>query len=130
MGEKAELSVFWNDYPTPDGTAIRDYVHVQDLAEAHILALNYLRLDGKSDFFNLGSGVGYSVLEVIETAEKITGRPVPVQIASRRKGDPAKLIADASKAQAVLGWVPIMSDLPAILRSQWLWRQKQPHGYE
>ena len=101
-----------------------------DLAEAHILALNYLRRDGESDFFNLGSGVGHSVLEVIETVEKITGRSVPIRIESRRKGDPAKLIADASKAQVDLGWAPTMSDLPTILRSQWLWRQKHPHGYE
>jgi UDP-glucose 4-epimerase len=130
MGEKAELSVFGNDYPTPDGTTIRDYVHVHDLAEAHILALDYLRLGGESDFFNLGSGVGYSVLEVIETAQKVTGRAVPIRIEARRQGDPAKLVAEASKAKAVLGWDPTMSDLPTILRSQWLWRQKYPHGYE
>jgi UDP-glucose 4-epimerase len=128
-GEKAELSVFGDDYPTPDGTAIRDYVHVSDLAEAHILALDYLRLGGDSDFINLGTGHGYSVLEVIENARQVTGRPIPMRIQARRKGDPARLVADATKAQKVLGWDPEMSDLPAILRSQWEWRQKHPRGY-
>ena len=128
LGEQAELSVFGNDYPTPDGTAIRDYVHVSDLAEAHILALDYLRLGGTSDFFNLGSGVGYSILEVIDTARKVTECPIPIRIEGRRKGDPVKLVADAKKARAVLGWDPKMSDLPTILRSQW--RQKHPRGYD
>jgi UDP-glucose 4-epimerase len=130
MGEKAELSVFGTDYPTPDGTAIRDYVHVSDLAEAHILALDYLRLGGDSDFINLGTGYGYSVLEVIENARKVTGHPIPTRIEGRREGDPAKLVADATKAQKVLGWNPEMSDLPTILRSQWEWRQKYPRGYD
>jgi UDP-glucose 4-epimerase len=130
LGEKAELSIFGNDYPTPDGTAIRDYVHVSDLAEAHILALDYLRLGGESDFINLGSGVGYSVLEVIETARNVTGCPIPIRIEARRMGDPIKLVADAKKAKAVLGWDARRSDLPTILRSQWAWRQKHPHGYD
>jgi UDP-glucose 4-epimerase len=130
LGQKAELSVFGDDYPTPDGTAIRDYVHVSDLAEAHILALDYLRLGGTSDFINLGTGHGYSVLEVIETARKVTGCPIPIRIEARREGDPAKLVADAKKAQAVLGWdSTMMSDLPTIVRSQWEWSQKHPHGY-
>ena len=130
LGDKAELSVFGNDYPTPDGTAIRDYVHVSDLAEAHILALDYLRLGGKSDFINLGSGVGYSVLEVIETARKVTGCPIQIRFEARREGDPIKLVADAKKARAVLGWDPKVSDLTSILRSQWEWRRKHPHGYD
>jgi UDP-glucose 4-epimerase len=130
LGEKAELPIFGNDYPTPDGTAIRDYVHVSDLAEAHILALDYLRLGGESDFINLGSGVGYSVLEVIETARNVTGCPIPIRIEARRMGDPIKLVADAKKAKAVLGWDARRSDLPTILRSQWAWRQKHPHGYD
>ena len=129
LGEIAELSVFGNDYPTPDGTAIRDYVHVRDLAEAHILALDYLRLGGESDFINLGTGTGYSVLEVIESARKVTSRAIPIRFEPRRKGDPAKLVADAAKARTVLGWDPTLSSLPAILRSQWAWRQKHPHGY-
>lgn len=129
LGERAELSVFGDDYPTPDGTAIRDYVHVSDLAEAHILALDYLRLGGNSDFINLGTGHGYSVLEVIETGRKVTGHPIPTRIEPRRAGDPPRLVADATKAQKVLGWNPAMSDLSSILRSQWEWRQKHPRGY-
>jgi UDP-glucose 4-epimerase len=128
-GEKSELSVFGKNYPTPDGTCIRDYVHVTDLAEAHISALDYLRQGGKSDFINLGTGHGYSVLEVIECARKVTGRPIPMRIEGPRPGDPARLVADATKAQKVLGWKATMSDLPSILRSQWEWREKHPHGY-
>lgn len=126
LGEKTEVSVFGNDYATPDGTAIRDYVHVDDLAEAHILALQYLRLGGASDFFNLGSGTGYSVLEVIETARKITGRAIPIRMEPRRDGDPVTLVAEAKKARAVLGWNPQVSDLVTILQTQWQWLQKHP----
>jgi UDP-glucose 4-epimerase len=129
LGEKADVSVFGTDYPTPDGTAIRDYVHVIDLAEAHISALEYLRGGGKSDFINLGTGEGHSVLEVIESARKVTGQPIPVRTAGRRAGDPPKLVADATKAQKVLGWKAAQSDLPAILKSQWEWRRKHPRGY-
>jgi UDP-glucose 4-epimerase len=128
-GESQELAVFGNNYPTPDGTAIRDYVHVNDLAEAHIRALDYLEQTGKSDFFNLGTGHGYSVLEVIESARKVTGSPIPIRMAEPRPGDPPRLVADAAKAQAVLGWNAAMSDLPSILRSQWEWRRKHPRGY-
>jgi UDP-glucose 4-epimerase len=130
LGEKAELSVFGNDYPTPDGTAIRDFVHVSDLAEAHILALDYLRLGGECSFINLGSGTGYSVQEVIETARKVTGRPIPTRIEKRREGDPTELVADTKKARVALAWNPTFSDLPTILRSQWAWRQKHPRGYD
>lgn len=129
MGERAQVSVFGTDYPTPDGTAIRDYVHVTDLADAHIAALEHLRKGGKSDFINLGTGDGYSVLEVIEATRKVTGAPIPVRKEPRRPGDPAKLVADARKAKAVLGWTPQMSDLASILRSQWEWRKKFPKGY-
>jgi UDP-glucose-4-epimerase GalE len=118
-GTTAELSVFGNDYPTPDGTAIRDYVHVTDLAEAHILSLDYLGRGGKSDFLNLGTGDGYSVMEVIECARKVTSRPIKISVQPPRPGDPARLVADARKAQAVLGWKPTMSDLATILRTQW-----------
>ena len=128
-GEKSEISVFGNTYPTPDGTAIRDYVHVTDLAEAHVLSLDHLRNKGESIFINLGTGHGYSVLEVIETARQVTGRPIPMQIAPPRPGDPARLVADATKAHTVLGWKPAMSDLPTILRTQWEWRQSHPRGY-
>lgn len=129
MGERAEVSVFGTDYPTSDGTAIRDYVHVTDLADAHIAALEHLRKGGKSDFINLGTGDGYSVLEVIETTRRVTGAPIPIRKEPRRPGDPAKLVADARKAQAVLGWKPAQSDLASILRSQWEWRKKFPKGY-
>ena len=129
LGEKREVSVFGTDYPTPDGTAIRDYVHVVDLAEAHILALDYLREGGKSDFINLGTGHGYSVLEVVESARQVTGHPIPVRLEGRRAGDPARLVADAAKAQKVLGWKAVQSGLPQILKSQWEWRRKHPRGY-
>jgi len=129
LGEARELKVFGNDYPTPDGTAIRDYVHVADLAEAHICALDYLERTGESDFFNVGTGQGYSVLEVIECARKVTGCPIPMRIAARRPGDPPKLVADAAKAEATLGWKAVASDLPSILRSQWEWQRKHPRGY-
>jgi UDP-glucose 4-epimerase len=129
LGEKAEVPVFGKNYPTPDGTPIRDYVHVADLAEAHIRALDHLREGGESDFLNLGTGHGYSVLEVIETARQVTEHPIPIRVEGPRHGDPARLVADAKKAQSVLGWKPVMSDLPSILRSQWEWRRKHPRGY-
>ena len=129
MGERAEVAVFGTDYPTPDGTAIRDYVHVTDLADAHIAALDHLRKGGASDFINLGTGNGYSVLEVIETTRKVTGAPMPIRKEARRAGDPARLVADARKAKAVLGWTPAMSDLASIIRSQWEWRKQFPKGY-
>jgi UDP-glucose 4-epimerase len=122
-GELPHVSVFGSDYPTPDGTAVRDYVHVADLADAHILALEHLRSGGNSDFLNLGTGGGHSVMEVIETARIVTGKPIPTKMEGRRTGDPPKLVADASKAKKLLGWEPAMSDLSTILRSQWEWRQ-------
>lgn len=129
-GEKSELAVFGDKYPTPDGTCVRDYVHVSDLADAHIRALDYLRKGGKSDFINLGTGHGYSVLEVIEATRKVTGKPIAFRIEPPRPGDPAKLVADAAKAKQVLGWQPAKSDLASILRSQWEWGKKYPHGYK
>ena len=128
-GEKPVVSVFGKTYPTPDGTAIRDYVHVADLADAHIRALEHLRGGGKSDFLNLGTGHGYSVLEVIESARKVTGRTIEIRMEAARAGDPARLVADAAKSKAVLGWVPAQSDLQSIIGSAWKWRQKHPHGY-
>ncbi|HEV2522473.1 MAG TPA: UDP-glucose 4-epimerase GalE [Candidatus Acidoferrales bacterium] len=123
------IRVFGNNYPTPDGTPIRDYIHVVDLADAHIRALEYLRRGGQPDFLNLGSGRGYSVLEVIECAREITGREIPMKMETPRAGDPARLIADPSKAKAVLGWEPVSSDLPSIVRSAWDWRLRHPNGY-
>ncbi len=127
-GSEAEVAVFGKNYPTPDGTCIRDYVHVADLADAHILALDYLRKGGKSDFINLGTGHGYSVLEVIEAARQVTGKKINIREDAPRPGDPARLVADAQKASAVLGWKPTY-DLPGILRSQWEWRRRNPKGY-
>jgi UDP-glucose 4-epimerase len=127
-GELREVAVFGKSYPTPDGTCIRDYVHVADLADAHILALDYLRKGGKSDFINLGTGHGYSVLEVIEAARKVTGAAIPIKMEPPRPGDPARLVANAEKARKILGWKPAF-DLETTLRSQWEWRKKHPRGY-
>jgi UDP-glucose 4-epimerase len=129
IGKEPEVAVFGDKYPTPDGTPIRDYVHVVDLADAHILALEYLRKGGKSDFMNLGSGTGFSVLEVIETARKVTGRSIRIRIEAPRPGDPARLVADPEKAKEVLGWKPAMSDLASIIKSQWQWQVRHPRGY-
>ncbi len=128
-GEKRHVSVFGTEYSTPDGTAIRDYVHVADLADAHILALAHLHKGGSSDFLNLGTGEGYSVLQVIECARKVTAAAIPARMEAPRPGDPPRLVADATKAQRVLGWKPAQSDLVSILRSQWEWRKKFPHAY-
>lgn len=130
LGQQKAIRVYGNNYPTPDGTPIRDYIHVVDLAHAHIQALEYLRSGGPSDYFNLGTGRGYSVLEVIECARQVTGRELPIQIEPPRAGDPARLIADPTKAKSVLGWEPVMSDLPSILSSAWNWRMRCPGGYE
>jgi UDP-glucose 4-epimerase len=128
-GQKTEVSVFGRDYPTPDGTTIRDYVHVSDLADAHVRSLGHLRKGGHSEFINLGTGVGHSVLEVIDAARKVTGRDIRIRFGPRRPGDPPRLVADATKATKVLGWTPAHSDLPAILGSQWEWNQSHPKGY-
>jgi len=128
-GRGAKLKVFGRDYDTPDGTAIRDYVHVSDLGEAHLLALAHLRRGGDSELLNLGTGTGYSVLEVIEAAKRVTGRDVPSEPAERREGDPPRLVADPSRARAVLGWEPKLASLDAIVRSAWDWMQAHPDGY-
>ena len=129
-GQRKELKIFGNDYPTPDGTCIRDYIHVCDLAKAHILALEYLLGGGKSDVFNLGNGVGFSVREVAKQAQAVTGCAIPVQISPRRAGDPARLIASPEKAKTVLGWEPEYAELDGILRSAWNWHKNHPFGYE
>jgi UDP-glucose 4-epimerase len=128
-GRAAKLKVFGRDYDTPDGTAIRDYVHVSDLGDAHLLALAYLRKGGDSQLLNLGTGTGYSVLEVIDAAKRVTGREVPFELAERREGDPPRLVADASRARAVLGWEPKLAALDTIVRSAWNWMQVHPNGY-
>jgi len=121
-GDREHLSVFGDDYPTPDGTAIRDYIHVSDLSNAHMLALKYLQQGGESDAFNLGNGMGFSVLEVIEAAERVTGCDVPYKMEPRRPGDPSQLIANAEKAADVLKWKPRHTDLESIIESAWRWR--------
>lgn len=122
-GKRESLSVFGGDYPTPDGTAIRDYIHISDLSQAHILALKYLQNGGSSDAFNLGNGNGFSVLEVIEAAKRVTGHDVPYRIEPRRAGDPSRLIAKADKAVSILGWQPKHADLESIIASAWQWRK-------
>ncbi|MCL1950806.1 MAG: UDP-glucose 4-epimerase GalE [Turicibacter sp.] len=118
-GKREYISVFGDDYPTPDGTCIRDYIHVMDLAEAHILAMKYL-LDGNpSTTCNLGNGEGFSVLEAIEAARLVTGKPIPIKISPRRAGDPARLIASSERAQSLLGWIPKQPQINDILKSAW-----------
>ena len=128
-GQREFVSIFGNDYPTKDGTCIRDYIHVTDLAQAHILAVKYLMNGGNSDIFNLGNGVGFSVREVIETARKVTGHPIPVKDVERRAGDPAQLIASSEKAKKVLGWKPEHDSLEEIIASAWNWHKNHPNGY-
>lgn len=129
QGKRDEITVFGNDYPTPDGTCIRDYIHVSDLADAHVLAVKYMRAGGDSDVFNLGNGQGFSVLEVIQTAEQVTGRAINSVIRERRAGDPAILIASADKAKQVLGWQPKRDRLEQIVESAWRWHESHPNGY-
>ncbi len=119
--ERKSIKIFGTDYPTPDGTAIRDYIHVMDLAEAHLLALDYLNETKKSDVFNLGYGHGYSVREVVDTAKKVTGIDFPVEETDRRPGDPAVLIADSTKAKQTLNWKPKYDDLEFIIKTAWNW---------
>ena len=129
-GQREFIGVFGNDYPTKDGTCIRDYIHVSDLAQAHIKAIDYLIAGGESDVFNLGSGQGFTVNEMIEVARKVTGHPIPVKVSPRRAGDPAQLIAASEKARRVLGWKPELDDVQAIISSAWTWHQGHPHGYK
>jgi len=123
-GRIPRLTVFGTDYPTPDGTCIRDYVHVMDLAEAHLLALQYLENGGESRAFNLGNGGGFSVKQVIGSVERVTGRKVPVEYGPRRAGDPAVLVADASAAREILGWKPRYADLDTIVEHAWAWERR------
>ena len=129
-GRRDHITVFGDDYPTPDGTCLRDYIHVVDLADAHVLALEYLRKGGASDIFNLGNGQGFSVKEMIAAAEKATGRSIKVEIGARRAGDPAQLIASSEKARSVLGWKPQFTDVEQVIGTAWKWHESHPHGYE
>lgn len=124
IGKRENIQIFGSDYPTPDGTCIRDYIHVMDLADAHIKALQYLQKGNDSDVFNLGNGQGFSVKEVIETSQKITGKQILIKEAERRPGDPPILVGSSIKAQKILGWHPKFPDLESIIETAWKWHQK------
>lgn len=129
-GQREKISVFGEDYPTKDGTCVRDYIHVTDLARAHILALDYLIKGGENNVFNLGNGVGFTVKEVIDVARKVTGHAIPAESCPRRAGDPAQLVASSDKAKTVLGWKPQFNDLETIVSTAWTWHKAHPHGFE
>lgn len=130
LGKREHISVFGDDYDTPDGTCIRDYIHVIDLVEAHILAIEKLNRTGESGTYNLGNGNGYSVNEVIEVCREVTGHEIPAVVAPRRAGDPARLVASSDKAKQELGWEPKYASLEAMVESAWNWFQKHPNGYD
>lgn len=130
LGQREAVYIFGEDYNTPDGTCIRDYIHVTDLADAHILALNRLRNGGDSTVYNLGNGMGFSVKEVIETARKVTGRPIRAEVSGRRPGDPAVLVASSEKIKKELGWKPKYTSLESIIESAWKWHSTHPDGYK
>lgn len=123
LGKRDKIYMFGNDYPTEDGTCVRDYIHVMDLASAYYLALEYLRKGNSSNIFNLGNGNGYSVKEVIETARKVTSHPIPAEVKERRAGDPAVLIASSEKAKSILGWKPQFDSLEKIIADAWRWHK-------
>ncbi|GIV10880.1 MAG: UDP-glucose 4-epimerase GalE [Fimbriimonadales bacterium] len=129
MGKRESISVFGTDYDTPDGSCIRDYVHVWDLCEAHYLAWQLLRRGAPSDVYNLGNGQGYSVLEVIRAAERVAGKPIPTVYAPRRPGDPARLVASSEKAKRELGWRPQYPQLETMIEHAYRWFQSHPNGY-
>jgi UDP-glucose 4-epimerase len=128
LGERKELAIFGTDYPTADGTCVRDYVHVGDLAAAHLLVLDALK-EKERLIYNLGNGRGFSVCEVIDTVRKVTGRAIPARESPRRPGDPAVLVASSEKIKRELGWSPQYADLESIVRSAWNWRKANPNGY-
>ncbi len=128
-GERAEVQIYGTDYPTPDGTAIRDYIHVEDLARAHVLALESVRA-GEHRIYNLGNGMGFSVREVIETARSVTRVPINAVEAPRRAGDPPVLVASSQKIRDELGWIPRKPDLATMIGDAWKWQQVHPHGYD
>ncbi|MNN08518.1 UDP-glucose 4-epimerase [compost metagenome] len=121
--------IFGEDFNTPDGSCIRDYIHVSDLAEAHALALDRLFKGGDSRIFNLGNGTGFSVKEVIEVVRKVTNHPIPAEVTGRRAGDPAILIASSDKAVKELGWTPKFNTLETIVETAWKWHSNNPNGY-
>jgi UDP-glucose 4-epimerase len=129
LGRRSAITIFGDDYPTRDGTCVRDYVHVADLAQAHLLALEHLRGGGPSEVFNLGNGEGFTVREIVEIAREVTGHPIPADVGSRRPGDPAALIASSERISRRLGWNPGLGDIRTILRSAWTWYRAHPHGF-
>jgi UDP-glucose 4-epimerase len=128
LGQRSHITIFGDDYPTPDGTCIRDYVHVDDLATAHLAALERLK-PGTGLQLNLGTGRGHSVRQVVDACRRVTGHAIPSQMGQRRPGDPPELVADSSKAQQVLEWRPQYNDVESIVRTAWNWHSKHPHGY-
>ncbi|ENH97714.1 UDP-glucose 4-epimerase [Gracilibacillus halophilus YIM-C55.5] len=130
LGQRDHISIFGDDYDTADGTCIRDYIHVEDLIDAHILALKYLKEGGNSDIFNLGSNQGFSVKQIIDAARDVTGHDISAKVAERRPGDPSTLIAASNKAKRILGWNPHRTDIHRIIRDAWAWHQVHPKGYD
>lgn len=130
LGRREKIVLFGDDYPTRDGSCVRDYIHVIDLAQAHILALDSLARNEGSRAYNLGNGNGYTNKEVIQTARDVTGHPIPMEVGPRRPGDPATLVADSSEIKQVLGWRPRYPDLRSIVETAWRWHQAHPEGYE
>ena len=130
LGKREAITIFGTDYPTADGTCIRDYIHVLDLADAHLKALEYLRAGGSSDIFNLGSGTGFSVKQMIAAAEKVTGQSIKVKLGERRAGDPAVLIASSAKARRVLNWIPKFDNVEKIIADAWTWHRTHPNFYK
>ena len=128
-GTRPNIAVYGTDYPTRDGTCVRDYIHVCDLAQAHVLAVRYLMNDGRSDVFNLGNGIGFTVLEVLKAAEKVVGHEIPTVLSGRRAGDPATLVASSEKARSILGWKPQYAEIETILETAWQWHSSHPNGY-
>jgi len=129
LGQREEITVFGDDYDTSDGTCIRDYVHIEDLVNAHLLALEYLRNGGENDVFNLGSSQGFSVNEMISAARSVTGKDIPVKIGPRRAGDPSVLVASTEKATRILGWNPSHTSVTKIIEDAWNWHSAHPAGY-
>ena len=130
LGQREKIMMYGDDYNTPDGFNVRDYVHVMDLANAHVLALDYLAKGNDSNQFNLGSANGFSVKQMVEAARESTGKEIPAEVGPRRAGDPDSLVASSDKAREILGWAPKYDDVKEIIKTAWTWHQKHPNGYE
>lgn len=130
LGKREKIGIYGDDYPTEDGTCIRDYIHVMDLVDVHILAMNRLRAGGESRIYNLGNGEGFSVKEVIEVAREVTNHEIPAEVTPRRAGDPARLVASSAKAMEELKWTPKYNSLKSIIETAWKWHKNNPNGYK